>query len=144
MNEGEDINAGQILDLIKDMQVVHLATMDGETPRVRPLTMVRYGSEHFILTGTNDAKMKQLSHNDNVELCIDVKDGKGNGYLRIDGKMEVVKDPKIRSDVALSTSYFSEYWSTPEDPSYALLRFRMRNLEYMKPGDNFATKLKLI
>ncbi|MGA1792663.1 MAG: pyridoxamine 5'-phosphate oxidase family protein [Thermoplasmatota archaeon] len=142
--EEEDIDVESILGMIKDMQIVKLATIDGDVPRVRPLTMVRFGSEHFILTGTNDAKMKQLSENDNVELCIDVKDEKGNGYLRIDGKMEVVKDQKIRSDVAMSTSYFSEYWSTPEDPNYALLHLKMQNLEYMKPGDNYAKKFKLI
>jgi len=140
---GEEDEIYQVLGAIKDQQVVNLATIDGSVPRVRPLTMVRFGSEHFILTGTNDAKMRQLSENDNVELLIDVKDEKGNGYIRIDGKMEVVKDQKIRSDVALSTNYFSDYWSTPEDPNYALLQLRMKNLEYLRPGDTYAKKYKL-
>jgi len=141
--DGEKEYVRGILEIIKDKQTVNFATIDGSTPRVRPLTMVRFGSEHFILTGANDAKMRQLSENDNVELSIDVKDEKGNGYIRIDGKMEVVKDPKLRSDVALSTDYFSEYWSTPEDPNYALLQLRMKNLEYLRPGDTYAKKYRL-
>lgn len=140
---GEEDEVNEVLGSIKDMQLVYMATIDGKTPRVRPLTMVRFGSEHFILTGANDAKMRQLSENNNVEVCMDVKDEKGTGYIRIDGRMEIVKDLKLKRDVAMSTSYFSEYWSTPEDPTYALLHFRMKDLEFLRPGDMYSKKFKL-
>ncbi|MBN1389152.1 MAG: pyridoxamine 5'-phosphate oxidase family protein [Candidatus Thermoplasmatota archaeon] len=140
---GEQDEVNEVLGSIKDLQLVYMATIDGKIPRVRPLTMVRFGSEHYILTGANDAKMRQLSENDNVEVCMDVEDGKGTGYIRIEGKMEIVKDRKLKGDVAMSTSYFSEYWSTPEDPAYALLHFKMKNLEFLGPGEIYSRKSKL-
>jgi general stress protein 26 len=44
--------------------------------------------------------------------------------------------------VAEKTDYFKEYWSTPEDPTYALLEFHILNIEYMKPGGMYAKKFK--
>ncbi|MBN1539159.1 MAG: pyridoxamine 5'-phosphate oxidase family protein [Candidatus Thermoplasmatota archaeon] len=143
MEERKEADVKDILMMMGDMKTIYLATIDGETPRVRPLTMVRFGSEHFILTGANDAKMRQLSENDNVEVCMDVKDEKGTGYIRIDGEMEIVKDPKLKWDVAMNTCYFSEYWSAPDDPTYTLLHFKMKNLEFLRPGDIYSKKFKL-
>ncbi|MGA1820948.1 MAG: pyridoxamine 5'-phosphate oxidase family protein [Thermoplasmatota archaeon] len=142
MDEGNPIKVEDILELIEDQKAVYVATIDGDIPRVRPLTLVRFDSRYFILTGMNDAKIRQIKDNNSVEICCPLKGEIGNGYIRMDGIVDIVGDMKLKKKVADHVSYFKEYWDTPEDPTYALLEFRMRNMEYMKPGDNYSSKYR--
>lgn len=141
LDGSEDVD--EIIQSIEKQATIYLSTIDGKIPRVRPLTMVTIGSRHFILTGTNEAKIGQIKKNDLVEACYSIKDEKGNGYIRMDGRIEIVTDQNTRREVADQTDYFKEYWSTPDDPTYALLEFNIRNIEYLKPGDTYAKKYKI-
>jgi uncharacterized pyridoxamine 5'-phosphate oxidase family protein len=128
---------------IEKQATIYLSTIDGDIPRVRPVTMVSFGSRHFILTGANDAKIDQIMKNNMVEACYSLTDEKGNGYIRMDGKIDIIDDMQTKREVADQTDYLKEYWSTPEDPTYALLEFHIKNIEYLKPGDNYAKKFSM-
>ena len=142
MEEEGSESVEEIMSKIEKQAVVYLSTIDGNVPRVRPLTMVTSGSRYFILTGMNDAKIHQIKENNLVEACYTMKEEKGTGYIRMDGALNIVEDQQTRTRIADETDYFKEYWSTPEDPTYALLELDIRNIEYLKPGDTYAKKLK--
>jgi uncharacterized pyridoxamine 5'-phosphate oxidase family protein len=138
----EEEEFDDLINMITKQAVVYLATIDGDIPRVRPVTMVTFGSRHYILTGMNDAKIDQIMKNDLVESCYPISGDKGKGYIRMEGKIEIVSDMDTKRDVAGKTEYFKEYWSTPEDPTYALLEFHIQNIEYLKPGGVLAKKYR--
>ena len=123
---------------LKEIQVVYLATIESDRPRVRPVTMGYYENEFWTLTGTNDAKTGQIKTNPNVELCLDLKDEKGQGYARFIGKASIVEDSETKSRVALKFPFFNEFWQTPDDPTCTLIKYRMESLEFMRPGEMMA------
>lgn len=144
MKEEDPVTVDYILNLIDDQAPVYLSTIDGSIPRVRPVTMVQFESRYFILTGSADEKIKQIRKNNLVEICYPMKGEKGNGYVRMDGSIDIVEDMDLKRSVADHTSYFKDYWDIPEDPTYALLEFNIKNMEFMKPGDPVAIKFKNI
>lgn len=64
------MNKEEILDFIKSNPACHLATVDGDQPRVRGMLMYR-ADENGILFHTGNFKdlYKNLQNNPNVELC---------------------------------------------------------------------------
>jgi len=133
----------EIWSNIEEHQTIFVATVDGDQPRVRPLTMVQLDDKFWILTGTSDLKIKQLKVNPKVEACMTIKKGDHTGYVRFAGKVEMVTDKKIKKNIAGSVSYFSEYWKGFDDPNYTLLEMDFDMLEYMKPGVIIGKKYKL-
>ena len=74
----------EIKEFLKDCGVYYLATMDGDQPRVRPFGTAEIFEEHlYIQTGKKKDVFKQISENNNVEICA-FKDGK---WIRVTGKL---------------------------------------------------------
>lgn len=126
-----------------EYRAVYFATSTNDQPKVRPLTMVPLDSEFWVLTGTNDAKMKDLLQNPQIQVCMPIKKDEHTGSVRFTGKAIIVKDLATKSNIANRVDYFKEYWKTPDDPSYTLLKMEFSEIEYMKPGDNLAKKYSL-
>ncbi|MDH4211138.1 MAG: pyridoxamine 5'-phosphate oxidase family protein [candidate division WOR-3 bacterium] len=118
----------------KDMQVIYLATVEGDMPRVRPVTLIHYDKKMWVTTGSGDNKIKQIEENDNIEFCLLVSAGENSGYVRCKGTAEIVKDTDTRKLLADNTPFFKQFWKDTDDPGYALLRIHTRDIEYLKPG----------
>ena len=129
----EDVKK-EIMEKFTDCNTVHFATVDGERPSVRPLTMVRLEGRFWILTGTSDAKMVHLNSNPAMELCYLLKEGEFQGYIRAAGTARIIQDEATRERIAEQTEYFKVYWKGYDDPNYTLLEIVMSEIEYMKPG----------
>lgn len=130
----EDIKR-EVWNHFKDMQHVFLATIDGTTPRVRPVTLIHFDKKMWVTTGSGDAKIKQIKDNGNVEFCLLLKAGEHSGYIRGSGNAEVVTDVATRTSIAENTPFFKEFWKDTNDPGYALLRIHTREIEYLRPGE---------
>ncbi len=118
----------------KDMQVIYLATVEGDTPRVRPVTLIHYDKKMWVTTGSGDNKIKQINANNSIEFCLLLKAGETSGYIRGAGTAEVITDTKTRTLIAENTPFFEEFWKDTNDPGYALLRIHTHDIEYLKPG----------
>ena len=118
----------------KDMQVIFLATVEGDVPRVRPVTLIHYDKKMWVATGSGDNKIKQINANNNIEFCLLLKAGETSGYIRGSGIAELIADTKTRTLIAENTPFFQEFWQDTNDPGYALLRIHAREIEYLKPG----------
>ena len=133
-SEAEDVKK-EVWNHFKDMQYVFLATIDGATPRVRPVTLIHFDKKMWVTTGSGDAKVKQIKDNSNVEFCLLLKAGDHSGYIRGRGEAEIISDAATRELIADNTPFFKEFWQDTNDPGYALLRIHTKEIEYLRPGE---------
>lgn len=124
-------------------QHIYFATMEANQPRVRPVTLLHFRNRLYIVTGSKDAKVKQLKENPKTEFCLLLEKGDEKGTLRTECLASVVEDKKDKTDVFNQVSYVKEFYTSPEDPGYALVRLKPVAFEYMKPGEMQAVKVKL-
>ena len=96
----------EVLSIFKDYQTVFLATVKGTKPLVRPVTLVCIDKEFWVITGTTTAKVKQIQKNPKIEFCLYLPKKGGNGYLRLAGKAEIVKDKKSKTNIAKHCDFF--------------------------------------
>lgn len=130
----------QIWSNFDEYRVVYLATSENNQPRVRPVTLVYLDSRFYILTGTGDAKVKQIAGNPMVELCLPLDGGENTGYVRMSGRAVIINEMKIKEKVAANVDYFNTYWKDAGDTDYTLLEIDIRGIEYLEPGEMLAQK----
>ncbi len=121
-------------DVLSGENNVFLSTTEGDQPRVRPVTLIENKGQFYILTGSNDAKIKQIAENAKVEVIKLVRYQNNVGYVRFSALAKIVQDPKIKEQLAKATSFFQKYWKTPKDPTFALIHLLPQKIEYLKPG----------
>lgn len=119
---------------LKDSQCVYLATAEADQPRVRPITLLDLDQKFWIATGTRSAKARQIRRNPNVEFCLPLGDGCGNGYIRIAGVASVVTDHDQRQRIGEQVPFIEDYWAGVDDPEFCLIRITRVEVEYMPPG----------
>ena len=95
----------EVRNFLKDSGMFFIATIDGDQPRVRPFGVAEIYEDHlYIQTGKKKDAFKQISANNNVELCA-FNNGKWirvSGKLILDDRVEVKKymldqNPELRT-----------------------------------------------
>lgn len=85
----------EVYDFLKECGTYYLATIDNDTPRVRPFGTINiFEDKLYIQTGKNKDVYKQIEKNNNVEICA-FNNGKWirvNGKLISDNRCEAKKD----------------------------------------------------
>ena len=125
----------EIFAHFKDFQTIHLATHDGKSPRVRPVTLAYLDGRFWVLTGSGDAKMRQLARDPSFEFCLMLEKKKERGTLRASGRARIVRDRKTKASVAGKVPWFSNYWKDPGHQGYGLIGLDVSAIEYMRPGE---------
>lgn len=103
--------------------VTHIATMDGDQPRVRAFAMWFADATGFYYhTGTPKAVWQQLTRNPRVELCFYNSEGAGR-MMRVAGAVEFVEDPALKERLVKERSWLLQIGVTgPSDPKLAVFR----------------------
>lgn len=122
-------------DWLRGQTTAYLATLDGDQPRVRPVTLVQHRGNLFVLTGSGNNKTAQIRRHNKVEVVAPVRHGEHTGYIRFSATASIEEQREVRRELAKAASFFAEFWKTPEDPEYALVRIQPVNIEYLRPGD---------
>jgi len=130
----------EILALLKPEQMVYLSTSMENQPKVRPVTLIYNKNRFFFATGANDAKVKQIASNPNVEMCLSIKTETNGGYVRASGILELITDSNTRQEIFEEASFLHYFWKAPTDPSYVIYQMTWQQVEYLKPGEDLATK----
>lgn len=124
----------EVWALFRHTQSVFLATLDGSKPRVRPVTLIHFDKKLWVSTGTDNAKIKQIEANGNVEFCLLLEKGENRGYVRGTGVADIVEDMETKKLLSENIPFFKEYWKDFTDPEFALLRVHVQDIEYLRPG----------
>ena len=121
---------------------IFLATVEGDQPRVRPVTLIHLHNKLFVTTGTTDAKVKQTKQNPKTEFCLLLEKDERKGTVRVECAAKIVENKDVKTDVYNNISFTKEFWRSPEDPNYTVIELKPISFEYMKPGSIQAVKIK--
>lgn len=143
MNDASDELIREVWKSFSGEPHIFLATVEGDQPRVRAVTLALLQNKLFVTTGSNDAKVKQIKQNPKTEFCLLLEKDERKGTLRAECEARIVEDKDIKTDVYNNISFAKEFWKSPEDPNYTLIRLQPNAFEYMKPGSVQAVKIRL-
>jgi general stress protein 26 len=133
----QPVNPIQLLDLalavIRADRFPFLATVDGDQPRLRPVSPVRTdGFTVYVANLRRYHKTEEIAANPKVELCyLDEQ----HDQVRITGVAEVVTDRAILQAVWESNPLLRQYLGTIDNPEFILYRIRPARVRYMKEWD---------
>jgi len=137
-----DLLKKEMLKRFTRQQNVFLATVEGDQPRLRPVTLIRFQNRFFFGTGSNNAKVKQIRHNPKTEFCLMFGRKGSRGTIRAECIATFIEEKKTKATVFDNVRLFHEFWKSPEDPSYVLIELKPFGFEYYQPGNKEATKVK--
>ena len=58
-------------------------------------------------------------------------------------QIEIVKNRDIKADIFNNISFAKEFWESPEDPNYAVIKLKPVGFEYKKPESIEAVKIEV-
>ncbi len=114
----------EIFQLMNQNPAFHLATVEGDQPRVRGMLLFRADEEGIIFhTASSKDLFRQIQANPKAELCF-----QGNGVqVRVTGVLEQVQDEALKAEIfAHPTRKFLQPWKELGIENL-LTVFRMRN-----------------
>jgi len=99
---GQKFSITDVYDFLKKTEVYFIATMDGNSPRVRPFgTIAIFEGRLYIQTGKQKRVSKQIKKNPKVEICALNKDE--NKWVRIEAVL--VEDNRIEAKQHMLDEY---------------------------------------
>jgi pyridoxamine 5'-phosphate oxidase len=118
------MNPAEVLDFIQANPACHLATTEGDQPRVRGMFLYR-ADEHGIVfhTGTGKALWGQILANPKVELCF--LDSKRNLQVRVEGFAEPLPDPELKEEIVRERSFLKPLVDAHGWDAFAVFRVKL-------------------
>jgi general stress protein 26 len=107
-----------------------LATMDGDQPRVRPVSPVR--TDQFTVYVANlrsYQKTAEIARNPKVELCYLAAN---HDQVRITGVAEVVEDKALLKEIWDANPLLRQYLGSIDNPELIVYRIRPNRVRFMK------------
>ena len=128
------IEPGELTDLalsvIRADPFPHLATVDGDQPRVRPVSPVRTdGFVVYVANLRSYHKTTEIAANPRVELCY-LDDG--HNQVRLTGVAEVVTDRALLQEIWDQNPLMRQYLGSPDNPQLLVYRIRPTRVRYMR------------
>ncbi len=117
-------------DVIQKAKFPMLATMDGDQPRLRPVSPVRVdGFTIYIANLRAYKKTAQIEANAKVELCY--MDGDHN-QVRITGTAEVLNDRPLMEDIWQKNRLLEHYLGSIDNPQLIVYKVIPNRVTYMQ------------
>jgi general stress protein 26 len=118
------------LAVLKADRFPHLATIDGDQPRVRPVSPVRTdGFLVYIANLRSYHKTGEIAANPRVELCYL---GEGHDQVRITGEAEVVSDRALLEEIWAANPLMRQYLGSVDNPELIVYRVRPVRVRFMR------------
>ncbi|HKI37606.1 MAG TPA: pyridoxamine 5'-phosphate oxidase family protein [Gemmataceae bacterium] len=130
----EPVNPGEVVRLalavVQADRFPHLATLDGDQPRVRPMSPV--WTDGFVVYVANlrcYGKTVEIAANPHVELCyLDDK----HDQVRITGVAEVVSDAATLQEIWDANPLLRQYLGRIDNPELIVYRIRPTRVRFMR------------
>jgi general stress protein 26 len=118
------------LDVVAADRFPHLATIDGDQPRLRPVSPVKTEGFHVHVANLKSYhKTVEIAANPRVELCYL---SEGHDQVRITGVAEVETDRAVLQAIWDSNPLLRKYLGSIENPALVVYRIRPERVRYMK------------
>lgn len=116
--------------VVKADRFPHLATIDGDQPRLRPVSPVRTdGFEVYVANLRAYHKTQEIAVNPKVELCYLDSD---HNQVRITGVATVVEDRRLLDEIWSTNPLLRQYLGTPDNPELIVYRISPHQVRYMR------------
>ena len=128
------IDPSQLLELatavVKADRFPHLATIDGDRPRVRPVSPVRTdGFTVYVANLRAYHKTGEIAANPNVELCyLD----EAHDQVRVTGAAEVVTDRPLLEEIWAANPLMRQYLGSLDNPQLLVYRIVPSRVRFMR------------
>lgn len=118
------------LAVVQSDHFPYLATMDGDQPRVRPVSPVRTdGFTVYVANLRSYHKTQEIAANPRVELCY-LDDH--HDQVRITGLAEVVTDRSLLQQIWDTNPLLRQYLGSLDNPALIVYCIRPQRIRYMK------------
>jgi general stress protein 26 len=130
----QSISAEQVLQsalaVVKADRFPYLATIDGDQPRVRPVSPVRTdGFTVYVANLRRYHKTAEIAANAKVELCY-LDDH--HDQVRITGVAEIVTDRALLQEIWDANPLLRQYLGSLDNPELIVYRIKPSRVRYMK------------
>ena len=118
------------LKVVNEDRFPYLATMDGDQPRLRPVSPVR--TDGFVVFVANlrvYGKTKEIESNPKVELCYM---DKGHNQVRITGVATVLEEQSTLRDIWEANPLLRNYLGSIDNPDLIVYRIVPNRVRYMQ------------
>jgi len=118
------------LKTIKDAKFPVVASMDGDQPRVRPVSPVRTdGFTIYVASLRSSHKTGELEKNDKVEPCYLAEN---HDQVRITGMAERVTDRAVLQDIWDGDPLLRRFLGTIDNPEFILYKMIPHRVRFMR------------
>ncbi len=128
------VNPGELVELalavIRADRFPILATMDGDQPRLRPVSPVRTdGFTVYVANLRSYHKTAEIAANPKVELCyLDER----HDQVRLTGVAEVVTERALLQEIWDANPLLRQYLGSLDNPEFLLYRIRPTRVRFMR------------
>lgn len=118
------------LGVVRADRFPDLATIDGDQPRVRPVSPVRTdGFTVYVANLRAYHKTQEIAANQKVELCyLD----SNHDQVRITGLAEIIADRAVLQEIWDANPLLRQYLGSLDNPQLIVYRVRPTRVRYMK------------
>ncbi len=116
--------------IVKADRFPYLATIDGDQPRLRPVSPVRTeGFTVYVANLRSYHKTGEIAANPNVELCYLDEE---HNQVRITGTADVVTDRAVLQDIWDTNPLLRHYLGSLDNPELIVYRITPNRVRYMR------------
>jgi general stress protein 26 len=118
------------LQVVQSDRFPYLATVDGDQPRLRPVSPVK--TDQFTVYVANlrsYGKTAEIAANPRVELCYMNAE---HDQVRITGLAEIVTDSQLLEEIWQANPLLRQYLGTIDNPALILYRVNPARVRYMR------------
>ena len=130
----EAVEPGEVrelaLQVVQSDRFPYLATVDGDQPRLRPVSPVK--TDQFTVYVANlrsYGKTAEIAANPRVELCYMNAE---HDQVRITGLAEIVTDSQLLEEIWQANPLLRQYLGTIDNPALILYRVNPARVRYMR------------
>lgn len=118
------------LQVVQDDRFPYLATVDGDQPRLRPVSPVRTDQfTVYVANLRNYHKTTEIAANPRVELCYMNAE---HDQVRITGEAGIVTDRELLEDIWSTNPLLRQYLGSIDNPALILYRVTPSRVRYMR------------
>ena len=104
------MNKYEILSFLNANPVFHLATLDGDKPRVRGMLLYRADEKGILFhTGKMRDLYSQLTANPHVELSFNNGSAENLVQVRVSGTVELVEDLELKKEIVRNRDFLKPF-----------------------------------